>query len=62
MYPQIRRMKVFDLRKDPWEMHDLSDDPAYASVKADLIAKLKQKQHELGDTLDIDNPRKATEG
>ncbi len=62
VYPQIRRMQVFDLAKDPWEMHDLSDDPAHASVKADLVAKLKQKQHELGDTLDINNPRKATEG
>jgi len=57
-YPQIRRFQVFDLDKDPWEMHDLVADPAYTQVKADLIARLKQMQRELGDPMDIDNPKK----
>lgn len=58
-YPQINRFQVFDLEKDPWEMHDLVDDPGYAAVKKDLIARLRQKQKELGDPLNIDEPKKA---
>ena len=57
-YPQIDRFQVFGLTKDPWEMHDLVDDPAYAQIKADLIVRLKQSQRELGDPLDIDHPKK----
>jgi len=56
-YAQIQRYQVFDLEKDPWEMHDLVDDPAYAGVKADLLQKLKQKQKELDDPMDIDHPK-----
>ncbi len=48
-YAPINRYQVFDLEKDPWEMHDLVDDPAYADVKQELIAKLKEKQKQLGD-------------
>jgi len=55
-YPKIQRFQVFDLKKDPWEMHDLVDDPAYAQVKSDLIRRLKQMQHELDDPLSIDKP------
>ena len=38
VYPQINRTQLFDLKQDPWEMHDLSDDPAYASIKSDFNA------------------------
>jgi choline-sulfatase len=55
-YPHLNRYQVFDLEKDPWEMHDLVDDPAYVGVKKDLIQKLKAKQKELGDPMDIDHP------
>lgn len=58
-YAQINLYQVFDLENDPWEMHDLVDDPAYAQVKADLIARLKAKQKELGDFMDIDHPQKV---
>jgi len=60
-YAPINRYQVFDLEKDPWEMHDLVDDPVYAEVKRDLIAKLKELQKQLGDPMDIDHPeRKLT--
>ena len=62
VYPQIRRVQVFDLERDPWEMRDLVDDPAYAQIKAGLIAKLKQMQRELGDPLDLDHPKQAAKG
>lgn len=57
-YPQLNRYQVFDLEKDSWEMHDLVDNPAYADVKHELIAKLKEKQRQLGDPMDIDHPER----
>ncbi|MBS1814362.1 MAG: sulfatase-like hydrolase/transferase [Acidobacteria bacterium] len=54
-YAHLNRYQVFDLENDPWEMHDLVDDPAYAEVKAELVATLKRKQKELGDPMDIDH-------
>lgn len=57
-YAHINRYQVFDLEKDPWEMHDLVDDAAYAGVKQELVAQLKQMQKRLGDPMDIDHPEK----
>jgi choline-sulfatase len=54
-YAPINRYQIFDLEKDPWEMHDLVDDPTCADVKQELIAKLKEKQKQLGDPMDIDH-------
>ena len=61
-YAHLNRFQVFDLEKDPWEMHDLVDDPAYAGVKRDLVAALKRKQKELGDPMDIDHPAAVPAG
>lgn len=61
-YAHLKRFQVFDLTKDPWEMHDLVDDPEYASVKKDLIEKLKAKQKELGDPMDIEHPEVVKAG
>lgn len=55
-YAHLNRFQVFDLEKDPWEMHDLVDDPAYTTVKQNLIAALKAKQKELDDPMNIDHP------
>lgn len=53
VYPKIKRMQLFDLVADPWEMNDLSEDPAHASLRAELMAKLKKLQTELNDPLDL---------
>jgi choline-sulfatase len=58
-YAPINRYQIFDLEKDPWEMHDLIDNPAYAGVKQELVKKLKEKQKELGDPMDLDHPNKS---
>ncbi|MDE1177918.1 MAG: sulfatase-like hydrolase/transferase [Edaphobacter sp.] len=59
-YAHLNRYQVFDLEKDPWEMHDLVDEPAYATVKQELIQKLKAKQKELDDPMDIDHPKQVS--
>jgi choline-sulfatase len=54
VYPEIKRTQVFDIEHDPWEMHDLSDDPASAQLKADLMQHLKRLQQELDDKLNLE--------
>jgi arylsulfatase A-like enzyme len=55
-YAQINRYQLFDLEKDPWEMHDLVNDPAYQPVRAKMVERLKHLQRELGDPLSLDHP------
>ncbi len=53
VYPKIGRVQLFDVAADPWEMHDLVDDPSHAGVKSTLLARLRSFQAELGDHLDL---------
>jgi choline-sulfatase len=59
LYPQIQRTQLFDIEKDPWEMHDLSSDPSSAEIRKDLTQRLKEFQHVLGDNLDLEHPAKG---
>jgi len=56
VYPQAKVVQLFDIENDPWEMHDLSTDPAMSSLKAELMQTLKTRQKELGDPLDLHDP------
>ncbi|MEM7373284.1 MAG: sulfatase-like hydrolase/transferase [Bacteroidota bacterium] len=53
VYPKINRLRLFDLTKDPKEMNDLAEDPAYAEKVQQLLAELRQLQEEFGDQLDL---------
>lgn len=53
VYPQIRKVQIFDIEKDPWERNDVSADPAYAQTRTDLLARLRQFQQDLGDKLNF---------
>lgn len=61
LYPQVQRIQLFDIAKDPWEMHDLVDDPASADIKADLMSRLRLFQKELGDKLDLEHPAREAD-
>ena len=39
--PSKPEVEMFDLTKDPHEVHNVADDPAYAGVKNELLAALK---------------------
>lgn len=43
--------ELYDLRQDPWEEHNVADDPAYAEERARLAACLSAWQAETGDPL-----------
>jgi arylsulfatase A-like enzyme len=41
--------ELFDLQEDPYEVHSVYDDPAYAAVRRELEAELRRLRTELGD-------------
>lgn len=45
-YPQICRFQLFDLDTDPFEKHDLIDNPGYRDTQVSLKAKLAKKFQE----------------
>lgn len=49
-YNDVDEWELYDLKKDPREMRNVYDDPDYATVRADLHARLEALQRECGDT------------
>lgn len=47
---ETRRIQLFDLNKDPWEIHDLSAEPGFASRIIDMQNQLKAMMNDTGDT------------
>lgn len=41
--------ELFDLEKDPWQLHNLADDPAYAEIKGKMQKRLEEYQKQTGD-------------
>ncbi len=52
-YPKIEKFQLFDLRADPDELKDLSEDKAHAKPLADLRAAMAREQKLWGDTAPI---------
>ncbi|MBI2946734.1 MAG: sulfatase-like hydrolase/transferase [Verrucomicrobia bacterium] len=48
-YPQINRTQLFDLRRDPDEIHDLATEASQARRIERMIAALREWQDKLGD-------------
>ena len=48
-WPREREWELFDLEKDPCEMHSVYDDPAYADTVKELKTELRRLQDKLGD-------------
>ncbi|WP_254412163.1 sulfatase-like hydrolase/transferase [Dyadobacter diqingensis] len=53
VYPKASKILLFDVKKDPEEMHDLSGQTAYKSVLRDLKEKLVSQQKQMQDELDL---------
>lgn len=49
--------ELYDLHEDPAELDNVADDPAYASVRADLERRLWRAQAAVGDDPHPDQPR-----
>ncbi|MEZ6097540.1 MAG: sulfatase-like hydrolase/transferase [Pirellulaceae bacterium] len=59
VYPQINHRQLFDLAKDPDEMHDLAASPSHQSTLKHMANLLQEWQTQVGDTLPwtVSNPR-----
>jgi arylsulfatase A-like enzyme len=53
VYPQVNKVQLFDLRDDPAEMKDLSNDKTHAADVERLTGLLKDWQQQLGDGLPL---------
>ncbi|MPR36028.1 sulfatase-like hydrolase/transferase [Salmonirosea aquatica] len=53
VYPKASKTLLFDLKKDPEEMHDIADLASSKPILKDLKAKLIQQQQEMNDELDL---------
>jgi len=51
VYPQAGMTQLFDLKKDPWEIHNLAAEPKHAALKQHLLERLHRFQRELEDDL-----------
>ena len=53
LYPKIAKALLFNLEKDPKEIHNLMDEPGSEELAKRLFAKLLELQKETGDKLDL---------
>jgi len=52
-YHDIDAWELYDLEKDPREMTNVCDDPAYAGIVTDLKAELERLQRQYGDSPEL---------
>jgi len=45
--------ELYDLERDPHELHDVYDDPAYAEVREALKERLQRRKADVGDEDDL---------
>ncbi len=53
VYPKADKLLLFDLNKDPEEMNDLANQPAFAEKKKVLFQELLKLQKQYNDPLDL---------
>jgi len=54
LYPDIAKVKLFDLAADPHEIKNLANDASQKDRIKELFKDLKELQQQVGDTLDLD--------
>ncbi|MCE9553728.1 MAG: sulfatase-like hydrolase/transferase [Planctomycetes bacterium] len=52
-YPKVKQTQLFDLKSDPYEIHNLAEQPAFTAKKAEMFALLKKKLAEVGDKAEL---------
>lgn len=55
-YLPIGQTQLFDLERDPWELNNVADDPAYAAVVQELRDVRRRWQQEMKDPLLAEAP------
>ena len=52
-YYDIDAWELYDLAKDPHELHNVATDPTYAGVRSDLEVELARIQNRYGDSEEL---------
>lgn len=55
VYPEAKKIRLFDLKKDPLEQHDLADNPDYRDTKERLMKRLLRLQNEMQDPIQLES-------
>lgn len=55
LYPDIKMAKLFNMDKDPLEMHNLAELPGNTERIKTMLSDLERMQIQVGDTLNIDD-------
>jgi choline-sulfatase len=53
LYPKILKIRLFDLKKDPYEMKNLAGKSEYKNIITELLYELSELQMRLDDNLDL---------
>jgi len=53
VYPEVPKLRLFDIEKDPLEMNDLSDAKEYSSKRDQLLEELFELQSGMNDKLEL---------
>jgi len=59
VYPKINRQQLFDLQRDPAEIHDLSAQPEHATRIRELRTLMAQQQKQWGDQAALESAQPA---
>ncbi len=59
VYPKINKRQLFDLKDDPYEMHDLSADHAQSARIDHMVQELHRWQQEVGDAAPLQSDQPA---
>jgi choline-sulfatase len=54
LYPEAKRVQLFDLKEDPWETKNLAGDFARSATVPELSRRLKKWQQTVHDSLVLD--------
>lgn len=58
VYPHIKKIRLFNIQEDPYEIHDLAEDPEQKEIVKSLFKQLLELCNQMNDTLDLENYRK----
>lgn len=53
VYPKANKVLLFDMENDPYEMHDLAENPEFGGIRSDLIKELEKLQRQYHDPLKL---------
>ncbi len=53
VYPAAKRLRLYDLKQDPLEMHDLAEDDSHRELMRELFDQLQSLQRQTHDRLDL---------